>query len=92
LRRFADARPFRGGELSVEAIEQSVDDDALAIVERLARMELPKSRLGQNGREDDFSAIEGAVQAAEEPGARLISALYAEIKRRQSPQVNRDLA
>src|SRR3546814_4011700 len=58
---------FGVGQLALEAVQQAVDDLALAFVHGLARDGLPKPRLAHDAGEDDLGAVEGAVEAADEP-------------------------
>src|SRR3546814_13561262 len=58
---------FGVGQLALEAVQQAVDDLALAFVHGLARDGLPKPRLAHDDGEDDLGAVEGAVEEADEP-------------------------
>lgn len=62
-----DGRPFRRRELAVESVEQPVQHVALPLVQRIARMLLPESRLLQHTGENAFRALERARQARKKP-------------------------
>jgi hypothetical protein len=60
-------RPLRRGKLSLEPVQQPIDDFPLAIVERLSGVRFPEPGFPKHGRESDLRAAERAVQAAQKP-------------------------
>jgi hypothetical protein len=51
----------------MEAIQQAVDDHALALVDRHAGDRFPKARFGEDRGERSLGPIDGAPQTAEKP-------------------------
>ena len=58
---------FRRGELAFESVEQAIEDVALSIIERDSGMFLPEFGLAKHVGERVFRAVEGAIEAPEEP-------------------------
>ncbi len=68
LRAFGELRPLRRGELALEPVDQSAQDVPLPVVERLAAVRRPEPGLRPHGRQGRLRALEGTVEAVEEPG------------------------
>ncbi len=64
---FASFAHFDEGELALEAVEESVEDCALAFVERGCRMRLPEARLLHHCAENRLHAVEGPIETGQEP-------------------------
>jgi len=61
---------FRCGEVPVEAIEEPVENQALAWVEAGVCESLQESGLAEDTVEDDGGRLDGAIKAGEEPRRR----------------------
>ena len=68
LRALGESGVFRRGQFPFEAVQHPIHDETLAIVQCVAGVNVPKPRLAQDRGEDRLGAVEGAVQAVEEPG------------------------
>ena len=67
LRALGKLRPFGRGEMTRKTIEQPVDHGALAAIEGLAGVYLPKARLFENGCEYGLGAAKSAIEAIKKP-------------------------
>jgi hypothetical protein len=65
MRAMFELCPLRGGECSLESVEEPVHDIALTLVEGGFGMQLPESRLAQDGMQRDLRAVECAAQASD---------------------------
>lgn len=53
--------------MACEAVEEAVEDAALAVVEREGRESLPEAGFGEDGGEQGLGIADGAAHAGEEP-------------------------
>ena len=67
LGTLAERRPFPGRQLAFETVEQPIQDAPLALVQRLPCLRFPETRLPQRGLEHRLRALDGAVEATQEP-------------------------
>jgi hypothetical protein len=67
LRALGQFRPFRRGQLTLEPVQQPIDDLPLSVVERLPSVNFPESSFPEHARQSELRAVKGAVQAAKEP-------------------------
>src|ERR1035438_8079370 len=67
LRAFGEFGPFRGSEVALEAVKQTVEYKTLPLVDRGGCNGFPEARFGKHGGERGLSAFNGAAEAAQEP-------------------------
>ena len=67
LRALCQFRPFRGGQNSLKPIEQTVDDLALTLIERLARVRFPEARLDEHTFQSSLRSGNSVLQTVQKP-------------------------
>ena len=67
LGTLGELRIFRCSELTLEAIQQAVEDQALSLVDRGTCNRIPEPRFGEDGGERSLCAVDSAPQTAEKP-------------------------